>query len=114
MAACSAGGTKIINPSSSTQIPTRPAEERSQDTLKDREYQPKRDLEKDDNDAIPDEQDAFPLDPNESMDSDNDGIGNNQDTDDDNDAIPDEQDAFPLKPNKKSPLRYIPREKRES
>ncbi len=39
----------------------------------------------DDNDNVPDAQDAFPLDPNESVDTDNDGIGNNADTDDDGD-----------------------------
>ncbi|MCE2406160.1 MAG: hypothetical protein J4G19_01465, partial [Pseudomonadales bacterium] len=72
----------------------------------------------DDNDSVPDEDDAFPLDPNESLDSDGDGvgdngdafaldpgewldtdqdgIGNNADPDDDNDGYLDEDDAFPL------------------
>ena len=43
----------------------------------------------DDNDGVNDNQDAFPLDPSESIDSDHDGIGNNADLDDDNDQIPD-------------------------
>lgn len=41
-------------------------------------------------------QDAFPNDPAESTDTDNDGVGNNADTDDDNDGVPDSVDAFPL------------------
>ncbi|MCW5213432.1 thrombospondin type 3 repeat-containing protein, partial [Desulfobulbus sp. TB] len=49
-----------------------------------------------DNDGVPDDKDAFPDDPTESVDSDNDGIGNNTDTDDDNDGIADTNDAFPL------------------
>jgi hypothetical protein len=40
--------------------------------------------------------DALPLNPNESVDTDGDGIGNNADTDDDGDGIPDAQDGFPL------------------
>jgi len=36
-----------------------------------------------------DSNDAFPLDATESLDSDNDGTGNNADTDDDNDGISD-------------------------
>lgn len=50
----------------------------------------------DDNDSVPDVSDAFPLDPNESLDTDKDGIGNNADTDDDNDIVSDAEDAFPL------------------
>jgi hypothetical protein len=46
-------------------------------------------------DGVPDEEDAFPNDPNESVDTDGDGIGNNADTDDDNDGVPDAQDAWP-------------------
>jgi hypothetical protein len=53
----------------------------------------------DDNDGTPDAQDAFPLDPNESVDTDHDGIGNNADPDDDNDGVADAADAFPLDPN---------------
>ena len=43
-----------------------------------------------DGDGVPDNEDAFPNDPNESVDTDSDGIGNNADTDDDGDTIPDE------------------------
>jgi hypothetical protein len=46
------------------------------------------DLDKD-GDGVPDSRDAFPLDPFESVDTDNDGIGNNADEDDDNDQIND-------------------------
>ena len=42
-----------------------------------------------DHDGVLDNNDAFPNDPNESLDTDNDGIGNNADTDDDNDGITD-------------------------
>ncbi len=42
-----------------------------------------------DGDGVPDERDAFPDDPDEWLDSDNDGIGNNADPDDDNDGMPD-------------------------
>ncbi len=52
-----------------------------------------------DNDGVDDNEDAFPFDPNESIDTDNDGIGNNTDPDDDNDTVLDVDDAFPLDPN---------------
>ncbi len=42
-----------------------------------------------DGDGVPDNEDAFPNDPTESVDTDNDGTGNNADTDDDNDGMPD-------------------------
>jgi len=42
-----------------------------------------------DNDGYSNYQDAFPMDPNEYMDTDNDGTGDNADTDDDNDNWPD-------------------------
>jgi hypothetical protein len=42
-----------------------------------------------DNDGVPDDQDAFPSDPTETIDTDGDGIGNNADPDDDNDRMPD-------------------------
>jgi len=42
-----------------------------------------------DGDGVPDNQDAFPSDPKETMDTDGDGIGNNADADDDNDRMPD-------------------------
>lgn len=51
-----------------------------------------------DGDGIPDATDAFPDDPDESVDTDEDGVGNNADTDDDGDDVPDSQDAFPLDP----------------
>jgi len=50
----------------------------------------------DDNDGVPDDEDAFPRDNSESVDTDEDGIGNNADTDDDNDGVNDNNDAFPL------------------
>ena len=43
-----------------------------------------------DGDGVPDDQDDFPLDPDEYLDSDGDGLGNNADTDDDNDGMPDD------------------------
>lgn len=39
--------------------------------------------------------DAFPLDPNEQVDTDGDGVGNEADPDNDNDGILDTEDAFP-------------------
>ncbi len=42
-----------------------------------------------DMDGVPDEEDAFPGDPVESLDTDGDGTGNNADNDDDNDGLPD-------------------------
>lgn len=42
-----------------------------------------------DSDDFPNGQDAFPHDPNEWIDTDNDGIGDNADTDDDGDGMPD-------------------------
>lgn len=51
-----------------------------------------------DNDKVINADDAFPYDPTESVDTDNDGIGNNADTDDDGDGIADEDDAHPLDP----------------
>lgn len=49
-----------------------------------------------DGDGVFDTEDAFPLDPTETIDTDNDGIGNNADTDDDNDGVADSADAYPL------------------
>jgi hypothetical protein len=43
-----------------------------------------------DGDGVNDGEDAFPLDPQESLDTDGDGIGNNADTDDDNDGFGDD------------------------
>jgi ELWxxDGT repeat protein len=61
----------------------------------------------DDNDGVNDEDDAFPLDPTETVDTDGDGVGDNADafptdpaetTDTDNDNIGDNADPFPLAP----------------
>jgi gliding motility-associated-like protein len=52
----------------------------------------------DDNDGCLDNEDTFPLDYYECLDSDNDGIGDNADNDDDNDGVSDSQDAFPFDP----------------
>jgi hypothetical protein len=43
-----------------------------------------------DGDGVPDDQDAFPLNPDEWLDTDGDGIGNNADEDDDDDGMPDD------------------------
>lgn len=52
-----------------------------------------------DNDGVPDGQDDFPLDPNETLDSDEDGTGDNADPDDDNDSMTDEWETqFGLDP----------------
>lgn len=40
--------------------------------------------------------DSLPTDPSETIDTDNDGFGNNADTDDDSDSIVDESDKCPL------------------
>jgi hypothetical protein len=42
-----------------------------------------------DGDGVSDDNDAFPLDPQETIDTDGDGLGNNTDEDDDNDGMPD-------------------------
>ena len=52
-----------------------------------------------DNDGVIDDEDAFPFDPDETLDTDFDGIGNNADDDDDGDGALDDEDAFPLDPN---------------
>lgn len=54
------------------------------------------DSEDDDGDGVLDINDAFPLDPTESVDTDSDGIGNNADWDDDGDGVVDWVDAAPL------------------
>ncbi|MFO7618756.1 MAG: Ig-like domain-containing protein [Thermoplasmata archaeon] len=51
-----------------------------------------------DEDGVPDSNDAFPQNPNEWLDTDGNGIGNNADPDDDGDGVPDTEDAFPLNP----------------
>ena len=55
-----------------------------------------------DSDGVNDDNDAFPDDPTESIDTDGDGIGNNSDTDDDNDGVADVDDAYPLDPTASS------------
>ncbi|MEZ4600657.1 MAG: multicopper oxidase domain-containing protein [Syntrophotaleaceae bacterium] len=50
-------------------------------------------------DGVVDSDDAFPFDPDEWVDTDGDGIGNNADPDDDNDGTVDGDDAFPTDPN---------------
>ena len=52
-----------------------------------------------DADGVEDAADRFPLDPAESADNDNDGIGNNADADDDNDGVLDVADNCPLVAN---------------
>ena len=49
-----------------------------------------------DGDGVPDSDDAFPVDPYESLDTDGDGVGNNADDDDDGDGVADAEDAFSL------------------
>lgn len=48
-----------------------------------------------DNDGVPNDDDAFPTDPSEWMDTDGDGIGDNADIDKDNDDIRNENDYMP-------------------
>ncbi|TAA41715.1 thrombospondin type 3 repeat-containing protein [Corallincola spongiicola] len=49
-----------------------------------------------DGDGVNDAEDLFPNDPNETLDTDGDGVGNNSDDDDDGDGIPDITDFYPL------------------
>ena len=49
-----------------------------------------------DADGTPNSTDAFPTNPAETADTDDDATGNNADTDDDNDGVVDTRDAFPL------------------
>ena len=49
-----------------------------------------------DGDGCPDSVDLFPYDPSECYDNDNDGVGDNADTDDDNDGYSDDNDHFPF------------------
>ena len=50
----------------------------------------------DDDDGVADDNDLFPLDSTETIDSDLDGTGNNADPDDDNDGVLDASDDYPL------------------
>lgn len=52
-----------------------------------------------DGDGVLDLEDDVPLDASETIDTDDDGVGNNADTDDDNDGVVDDDDAFPLDPS---------------
>ncbi len=54
----------------------------------------------DDNDRVADANDAFPLDPTESLDTDGDGVGNHADADDDGDGVADLTDCAPLDPSR--------------
>jgi len=47
-----------------------------------------------DGDGVPDDQDDFPFDPDEYLDTDGDGEGNNADADDDNDGMPDSWESL--------------------
>ena len=49
-----------------------------------------------DEDGVGNLDDAFPDDPEETLDTDRDGVGNNADEDDDGDGVDDTDDAFPL------------------
>ena len=49
-----------------------------------------------DGDGVADPIDDLPLDPNDSIDTDNDGQGNTEDDDDDNDGYLDDVDDYPL------------------
>ena len=53
----------------------------------------------DDNDGVPDTEDAFPMDSTETTDNDGDGLGDNMDLDDDNDGFLDHEDSFPNDPS---------------
>ena len=57
-----------------------------------------------DGDGTPFAGDAFPFNPEEALDSDGDGIGNNADLDDDGDGIADSDDSDPLDPTRAAPL----------
>jgi len=57
-----------------------------------------------DGDGTPFADDAFPFDPEEALDSDNDGLGNNADPDDDGDGIADTDDSDPLDPTRAAPV----------
>jgi len=52
-----------------------------------------------DGDGVPDDEDAFPDDPDESTDTDGNGVGDNADPDDDGDGVDDPDDTFPQDPD---------------
>jgi hypothetical protein len=51
-----------------------------------------------DNDSVVDANDAFPNAPTETLDTDNNGLGNNTDSDDDNDGLSNQQEGSLLGP----------------
>ena len=55
-----------------------------------------------------DADDAFPLDPDETVDTDGDGVGNNADGDDDGDGVADADDPHPLDPDRTPELVSVP------
>ena len=63
------------------------------------EYTPLVSIVDSDGDGVEDSMDAFPNDADEWLDTDGDGIGNNEDLDDDGDDIPDDEDLNPLDPS---------------
>jgi hypothetical protein len=52
-----------------------------------------------DGDGVADVDDAFPVNPNETTDTNGDGVGNNADPDDDSDGVVDEEDDLPVNPD---------------
>ena len=86
------GGNWPGSPDASTQFPQRMVVDYV------RVFSANNENEDSDGDGIPDSDDAFPLDPNESLDTDGDGVGDNADSDDDGDGVPDYSDAFPTNP----------------
>lgn len=64
--------------------------------------------EDDDNDGVRDENDAFPIDRSEVLDTDGDGIGNNADPDDDNDGVLDKNDSDIARDNGLPELIQVP------
>ena len=86
------GGNWPGSPDASTQFPQRMVVDYV------RVFSANNENEDSDGDGIPDSDDAFPLDPNESLDTDRDGVGDNADSDDDGDGVSDYGDAFPTNP----------------
>ena len=86
------GGNWPGSPDASTQFPQRMVVDYV------RVFSANNENEDSDGDGIPDSDDAFPLDPNESLDTDGDGVGDNADSDDDGDGVSDYGDAFPTNP----------------
>lgn len=70
-----------------------PEEQKEHEEQKEQEEAPGQDS---DGDQIPDDQDEFPNDPDESKDTDNDTIPDHADSDIDGDKVNNDEDAFPL------------------